>query len=133
MFGKLVLAMMLAHFVADFTLQGILADLKQRRWWQKKVQGDLDRSKYRDDYIVALFVHSMYWSACVVAPFAFTGYVGTTCWSVLFAINSVIHAGVDHLKANERDLNLVQDQCIHGVQLVVTAFIMLIAHHAGAK
>lgn len=133
MFGKLVLAMMLAHFAADFTLQGILADLKQRRWWQKKVQGDLDKSKYKDDYVAALFAHSMYWAACVVAPFAFTGYVGTMCWSVLFAINSVLHAAVDHLKANDRDLNLVQDQCIHGVQLVVTALIMLIAHHAGAK
>ena len=129
MFGKLVLAMMLAHFVNDFTLQGILADLKQERWWRKKVQGVLENSKYRNDYIVALVIHSMYWSACVVAPFAFTGYVGTQCWSILFAINATLHAFVDHLKANTRTINLVQDQCFHGLQLVITALVMLIAHH----
>lgn len=129
MFGKLVLAMTLAHFISDFTLQGILADLKQERWWRKKVQGNLETSKYRNDYIAALIIHSMYWSACIVAPFAFTGYVGMKCWSILFAVNAVLHAVIDHLKANTRDINLVQDQCFHGIQLVITAIVMLVANY----
>ena len=109
-----VLLMLLAHLVADYTLQGWLADGKQKKWWQKCFGGEIP-PKYKRDYVVALVCHAAYWSLLVCAPL----------WSSprlawLVAVNTVVHAVVDDLKANRKFINLVQDQALHMLQIAVT-------------
>lgn len=110
--------MLLAHLVADYTLQGWLADGKQKKWWQKCFGGEVP-PKYSYDYVTALVCHALYWSLMVCAPL---------WWSPLLipaiALNTVFHAWVDDLKANKLEINLTQDQLLHVLQIVVT-FIVL--------
>ena len=57
----ILVLMLLGHLVADYTLQGWLADGKQESWW-KKVCGGVIPDKYKYDYVAALFCHALYWS-----------------------------------------------------------------------
>ena len=43
----------------------------------------------------------------------------------MFAVNLIIHAVIDDLKANRRKLNLWEDQIIHIIQIVMTAAYLL--------
>lgn len=45
----------LLHVIADFNLQGMLGDLKQREWWQKNYPDP----KYAGDYRVAGTIHAL--------------------------------------------------------------------------
>ena len=42
----------------------------------------------------------------------------------VIVFNTIIHALVDHLKCNEKILNLVQDQLLHLAQIAITATLM---------
>lgn len=112
-----IVVMLSAHLITDYTLQGWLADGKQKSWWNKIANGNLP-PKYRYDYIAALICHGLYWSIAVCLPL----------WNspmFLQAIigNTIIHAVVDDLKANRSKLNLIQDQLLHFAQIVVTAIL----------
>ena len=120
-FGALMLLLMLlAHFADDFHFQGILADMKQRRWWEEQFRkhGEDMPAKYSRDYLCALAVHSLEWSiAVMLAPVALGmwRHMGVVVTLVLF--NAISHAYVDDMKANRREINLVEDQSIHLVQI----------------
>lgn len=112
--------MLLGHLVSDYTLQGWLADGKQKKWWQKLVpNGELPR-KYRFDYVAALVCHALYWSIFICAPFYASAYF---LWAIL--ANTVVHAIVDDLKANRMKINLIQDQLLHLVQILITFGILM--------
>ena len=113
-----IILMLLSHLVADYTLQGWLADGKQKSWW-KKVVPNLDETKYRYDYVMALFCHSLYWSIFICLPF-----LGHQYLCVAVAVNTIIHMVVDDLKANRFKLNLIQDQILHFGQILITAGVM---------
>ena len=116
----IIALMLLGHLVSDYTLQGWLADGKQKKWWQKLVpNGELPR-KYRFDYLAALVCHALYWSIFICAPFYASAYF---LWAIL--ANTVVHAIVDDLKANRGVLNLIQDQLLHLIQILVTFFILI--------
>ena len=116
----ILILMLLGHLVSDYTLQGWLADGKQKKWWQKLVpNGELPR-KYRFDYIAALICHALYWSIFICAPFYASAYF---LWAIL--ANTVVHAIVDDLKANRGVLNLIQDQLLHLIQILVTFFCLI--------
>lgn len=51
----LLMMMVLCHIVDDFYLQGILAQLKQKKWWAENANDLL----YRNDYVIALIIHSL--------------------------------------------------------------------------
>lgn len=109
-----LVVMILAHLVADYTLQGWLADGKQKSWWRKACGGEVP-DKYRNDYKAALLCHSIYWSILVCAPLC--------SWDWFFAAvaaNSAVHYFVDDLKANKLKINLVQDQLCHLGQILLT-------------
>lgn len=106
--------MLLGHLVADYTLQGWLADGKQESWW-KKICGGAIPDKYKNDYIAALYCHALYWSILVCAPF----YASSHFLAAIF-INTAVHAIVDDLKANQKVINLMQDQMIHLAQILLT-------------
>ena len=119
----------LLHLVADYTLQGILCDLKQKGWWIEQLTklayktNDTTKQarlfeKYGHDYISGLICHAAMWSILTFLPLMFV------CSQLVFALvvifNLVIHCVVDHLKANKHVINLNQDQLLHLLQIAVT-------------
>ena len=122
----ILVLMLLGHLVADYTLQGWLADGKQESWWEKVCGGEIP-DKYKNDYIAALYCHALYWSILVCAPF----YSSSHFLSAI-VLNTGVHAIVDDLKANQKRINLVQDQLIHLGQILLT-FAVLIMQEGGTK
>lgn len=116
----ILLSMIFCHIVDDYYLQGWLASAKQKSWWEKNAPEKL----YRNDYIMALFMHSFSWSFMIMIPIiAYLLIDGTRLqeWLVIpYCMNMAIHCIVDDLKANKRRTNLIQDQCIHLGQILVT-------------
>ena len=112
--------MLLGHLVADYTLQGWLADGKQKSWWQKACGQDEIPKKYRNDYKMALYCHGLYWSILVCAPFYASNWL-----LVAVVVNAIVHADIDDFKANEKVINLVQDQLLHLGQILITFGILI--------
>lgn len=123
----------LLHLVADYTLQGILCDLKQQGWWFEQLKklayktNDTEKQarlfeKYGHDYISGLICHAAMWSILTFLPLMFV------CSQLVFAVvvvcNLAIHCLVDHLKANKRLINLNQDQALHVLQIVATLVVV---------
>lgn len=118
-----VIALMIfCHIIDDYYLQGILASMKQRKWWEENYPEKI----YKYDYIMALVVHAISWSFMIMLPVAaYMRFRPTNFFFVMLAVNSVIHAIVDDLKANKHKINLIVDQSIHLIQIVITAVVML--------
>lgn len=117
---QIVLAVMiLGHLVSDYTLQGWLADGKQKSWWDKAFGGKTP-TKYRFDFVAALLCHALYWSIFICAPF-----YASRFFIVAILVNAVVHAVIDDLKANRQKINLIVDQCLHLVQILVTLVLFM--------
>ena len=112
---QIVVLMILGHMVADYTLQGWLANAKQSKWWQDNAPLPL----YRFDYLAGLACHALYWSAIVCLPF-----FNHRFFLAAVILNAVIHAIIDHVKANMKAINLVEDQLLHLAQMAVTVICM---------
>lgn len=124
----LLLTMVFLHIVDDFYLQGILAQMKQKKWW--KAQEDYE--DHRHDYIAALIAHGFSWSFMVHLPFAglivllnMFQYASVLALSLL--THAVVHAVIDHFKANKHVINLIEDQIFHLTQVWVIFATMVIA------
>lgn len=118
---KLILLMILGHMIADYTLQGCLAHMKQKSWWTE-IMHDVKperRHKYRHDYIVALVCHALYWSLITFLPL-----YNSPMWAYAVIVNTVLHAVIDDLKANRNAINLCHDQLLHLAQIVATYFVI---------
>lgn len=122
-FGQILFVMVGMHIIADFICQGWFMDGKQRAWWVKMSLQELKRplgeTKYRYDYLVGIVLHSLFWSMLVCLPF----FAWTSLWKAVL-LNTVFHAVIDDLKANRGILNTIQDQMLHGIQIVVTLYLM---------
>lgn len=110
---RTIILMVLLHHVADYTLQGWLANAKQIKWWEANAPYDM----YRNDWIAALSCHSLYWSVLTFLPI-----IESPFWPAAVLLNAGLHFWVDHLKCNRLSINLVQDQLFHLAQIVVTYF-----------
>lgn len=124
MFIKILLFMILLHIIDDFVLQPIsLSNLKQKKWWEKQ-EGYSD--KYKDDYKVALAIHSISWSIMIHIPLVIMfPSLGQLALLISFIANAVIHYYIDDLKANKLKINLFEDQIVHFWQICTTlSFIM---------
>ena len=120
---KLFLFMVLLHFFADFTLQGILADLKRKSWWRAQCQKHgVASSMYEYDHICGLVCHSLYWSLLTFSPLIFLRASALQALA-LVVINTAIHAVIDNAKANQYKINLSQDQLLHLAQIAFTMVI----------
>ena len=119
MFIKILLFMILLHIIDDFVLQPIsLSNLKQKKWW-KKQEGYSD--KYKDDYKVALAIHSISWSIMIHIPLVIMfPSLGQFALFISFMVNAVIHYYIDDLKANKLKINLFEDQMVHFWQICTT-------------
>lgn len=125
MFIKIVLFMILFHIIDDFILQPIsLSNLKQKKWW-KKQEGYSD--KYKDDYKVALAIHSISWSIMIHIPLVIMfPSLGQLALLISFIVNAVIHYFIDDLKANKLKINLFEDQMVHFCQICTTLSVIMI-------
>jgi hypothetical protein len=112
--------MIFCHILDDYYLQGILASMKQKAWWRKQ---ESYNENYKHDYIIALIMHAFSWAFMIMLPFILVG-VNQYAIVIPIAINTIIHAFIDDLKANKKKINLVQDQTIHIVQILLTWFII---------
>lgn len=123
---KLILLTILAHLVADFTLQGWFCNAKQKVWWLIECEKfKVDFEDYKHDYKVALFLHSLYWSIIVLLPALFLSKISNETLLFLLVCNTLIHCGIDNEKANKGTMNLFVDQLFHFIQLtiiILTAF-----------
>ena len=125
MFIKILLFMILFHIIDDFVLQPIsLSNLKQKKWWEKQ-EGYSD--KYKDDYKVALAIHSISWSIMIHIPLVIMfPSLGQLALLISFIVNAVIHYFIDDLKANKLKINLFEDQMVHFFQICTTLSIIMI-------
>ena len=111
----ILLTMIFLHIVDDYYLQGILAQMKQKKFWEDTAPDEL----YKYDYIWALIMHSFSWTFMIMLPLMITGGVGPLFYTI-FVFNIIMHAWTDHRKANLHQINLWHDQLIHMAQIVAT-------------
>ena len=114
----ILLCMFFFHIVDDFYLQGILAKMKQKQWWEENAPNAL----YKHDYIIALIIHAISWSCMIMAPAILFKLptIKLVMIIILFIFNVITHANVDNQKANMHTINLIQDQLIHFGQIIWT-------------
>ena len=118
-----LLFMIFFHIVDDYYLQGILAKMKQKSFWNDLAKNGL----YKNDYIVALIMHAFSWAFMIMLPIAYKiSFVITPLFLICFGCNVCIHAITDHLKANKQVINLIHDQAIHITQIVITYLIFIL-------
>ena len=112
--------MLFMHIVDDYYLQGILASMKQRSWWEKNAADPL----YKHDYIVALIMHAISWTTMIMTPVFVYRYLNKCAVSpliiIVFIVNVAAHAFIDDQKANKKTINLVLDQTAHMFQIIAT-------------
>lgn len=118
----ILLAMIFLHIIDDYKLQGILASMKQKKWWEEQKEY---KNLYKYDYIPALIEHSFSWTFMVMLPIAVMLRFDIGWWVIAYIMNMIIHAFVDDLKANKFKINLVVDQTIHIIQIFVTWLIFM--------
>ena len=116
----ILLTIIFLHIVDDYYLQGILAQLKQKKFWKDNAPDEM----YKHDYIWALIMHSFSWTFMIMLPLFFIGAVGPVFYTV-FILNIAIHAIVDDLKANRFKINLWEDQLIHMLQIIITFLVFI--------
>ena len=119
-----LILMLLAHFFADFHLQGILADMKQEQWWRKQ-EGYNSKCKY--DYLAALAIHSAEWTLWMMMPLFLLPHIDLGIFLLLATLNMVVHSLTDNSKANYKDINLIQDQIVHLAQIAYTYAAVVVA------
>lgn len=109
----ILFVMIFCHIVDDYYLQGILSNMKQRKWWEENAPNKI----YEHDYVVALIMHAFSWSFVTSIPLLFIckNYL-VICFLIIF--NTALHAYVDNEKANKHTINLVRDQVCHIVQIL---------------
>ena len=113
------LTMIFLHIVDDYCLQGILAQMKQKKFWKEQAPDEL----YKYDYIWALIMHAFSWTFMIMLPLIFVSPISPAFY-VIFVVNLAVHAYVDNLKANKHKINLWQDQLIHLAQIILTFIIL---------
>jgi len=118
----ILLSMIFCHVIDDYFLQGILATLKQKKYWQE----NYPQKMYKYDYVMALLMHSFSWTFMIMLPiFFYFNFKIDVGMILIFIINFCVHTIVDNEKANEFTINLIVDQLCHLVQIVLTWIIFM--------
>ena len=125
----ILFSMLFLHVVDDYYLQGILAKLKQKSWWEENAPDPL----YRNDYICALVVHAFSWSFVITLPWFIIAFLSLDTGLIIFLIlgylcNTFIHAFVDHMKANAQSISLLEDQQVHFYQIITSWVILTLSY-----
>ncbi len=121
----LILSMLCLHVIADFHLQGCLAEMKQKDKWKKYIE---QNEFYDGDWKAAMLMHSIEWSTLIMTPMIVwrcltSGNAGLAFG--VFIVNVGLHYLIDHMKCNWKIINLRQDQIYHLLQVGLTFCIMI--------
>ena len=118
--GIVLLSMIFLHIVADFNLQGMLGELKQKKWWEEHYP-DLYPDLYKNDYKVAAHLHAFSWAFMIMFPILVYQQF-TVAWTFYgwFLLNLLAHYRIDDEKANRGSIGLGIDQFSHLVQIGIT-------------
>lgn len=110
----------LLHLIDDFVLQiACFSKLKQKQWWIRECEKEnINFLPYKNDYKVALFLHGLEWSIMISLPIIMIGNCNDILLGIIVFINAIIHAIIDHIKANLFKINLIIDQSLHFIQIV---------------
>ena len=124
--------MILFHILEDFHLQGILANMKQKSWWQSecnKLGIKYESSKYKHDHIISLYIHALENSIFITLPLIIDGLITTLTtnpnnslfigWIFIIFSNTVVHAFIDNFKCNNKGINLIIDQLLHFIFIIL--------------
>lgn len=114
--------MLLAHLIADYNLQGWLAQAKQKKWWEQNAPD----KKYKHDWIAALICHSLMWAILITLPIMCVMRFEIDWLWLSIPTNAALHFAIDDLKANKYKINLAADQLLHLCQIIITWGIYLI-------
>jgi len=121
----ILICMIFMHIVDDYYLQGILASMKQKSWWEKNAPDPM----YKHDYIAALIAHAFSWTFMMMLPVVlftlFNGQLMILAIIPLFIINMILHASIDDLKANKHMIDLITDQILHIAQIIITWYALI--------
>lgn len=118
----ILLFMIMMHIVDDYYLQGILAKMKQKSWWEENAPNEL----YKKDYLMALFMHSFSWAFSIMLPLAiYFNFQISISFLIIFLCNVILHMFIDDLKANKKSINLIQDQTYHLLQIWITYMLFI--------
>ena len=82
--------MIFCHIIDDYTLQGWLANAKQKIWWFANAPDKL----YKYDWIMALAMHSMSWSFMIMLPIAIYFNYILDYGEVIVWLNTMLAAGL---------------------------------------
>lgn len=121
-----LLAMIFFHVLDDYGLQGILASMKQKSWWEAQYKTEWDQNLYKHDYIVALLMHGFSWAFMIFIPVLVWMYINSIPVTVFLPIciigTGLIHSWIDNEKANKKSISLVEDQVLHIFQILYAWF-----------
>ena len=134
----ILIVMIFLHIIEDFHLQGILANMKQKIWWEKELikshmyYSEKTWKKYKYDYVISLIVHSLENAIFVTLPIIINDLYYTftvnkdnklwIAWLLDIWLIGYTHYDIDDLKCNRMKINLIIDQLLH---FVMIAFIWL--------
>ena len=118
--------MFLCHLLADYPLQGWLAQAKNKSYWKD--------TQTPNDWFMALICHSAMWGIMIYLPIFFIGeidfggWVESLFWLTL-PLNIILHFIIDNAKSNKHRINLIIDQCFHFLQITITwsFYVLLLA------
>lgn len=126
------IAMVLFHILEDFHLQGILASMKQKSWWQSecnKLGIKYESSKYKHDHIISLCIHALENSIFITLPLIIDGLITTFTtnlnnslfigWAFIIFASTVVHAFIDNFKCNNKGISLIIDQLLHFIFIIL--------------
>ena len=109
-----LVGMILCHLLADYPLQGWLAQSKAKSYWANGAESN------RRDWIAALACHAAMWGILIMIPMAVASKMELGWFWMALPINIVLHMFVDHMKANRQAINLIKDQTLHSIQILGT-------------
>jgi hypothetical protein len=119
----LYITILFFHIIADYNLQGVLAQMKSVRFWKDLKERE---SKRKDgfkisikDWIMPMIEHSFMWSFIVHLPIIMFYSINPITIIVSIIIHTCFHMLIDSLKANTNDINLIADQLFHMLQIIL--------------
>ena len=122
----ILIVMFFCHIADDYYLQGCLANMKQKSWWQKQTPNKL----YKYDYIMALIEHAFSWSFMIMLPILiymmYNNELHIELYAFMLIINLIGHSIIDNCKANDLCINLIIDQCLHFIQIIFTWLLFIL-------
>lgn len=132
------------HLVADFLMQGCLANMKQISWWEDQIKAvpkeqrhkfvkdgpvtyvdeiELKDTRYKNDWYPCLLAHGFIWAAVMMVPYMFIKPFDPGAICIGIVLNALFHAWVDHQKCNKYRISLYTDQLLHLLQVLATSIL----------